>query len=115
MSCLGLKTITKGHNGIATVENYGKAVVGDHGTATAGNFGTAIAGNEGSAIAGDYGTATAGIDGIATAGVAGTLRIKYWDHKTKKVRWARGHIGENGLLPNIAYKTDDAGKFYRVH
>ena len=97
----------------------GHAVVGDLGTATAGRYGTATAGDSGTATAGDSGTATAGYSGTATAGYSGTatagekgeIRIKYWDEEAERYRTKIGYIGEDGLLPDVAYKLDESLKF----
>ena len=61
--------------------------------------------------AGDYGTATAGYYGTATAGDYGIIQIKRWN--VSRYRIVTGYIGEDGLLPNVAYRLDDAGRFVR--
>jgi hypothetical protein len=71
--------------------------------------GTATAGDRGTATAGDRGTATAGDGGTATAGYAGTIIIKRWNGM--RYKFAVGYIGEDGLLPNVAYKLDSDGNF----
>lgn len=54
---------------------------------------------------GVYGDKTAsGIGGEATAGKKGTIIIHWKDGD--RVRVAVGYIGEDGLLPNIAYRFD---------
>jgi len=97
--------------GTATAGDYGTATAGDYGTATAGDSGTATAGRSGTATAGDYGTATAGRSGTATAGEKGEIRIKYWDEEAERYRTKIGYIGEDGLLPDVAYKLDESLKF----
>ena len=92
---------------LASNGGAGRAIVG--GTATAGNYGTATAGDGGTATAGDDGTATAGYGGTATAGNYGTIVIKRWDGNRYRVMV--GYIGENGLLPNVAYRLDEQGRF----
>jgi hypothetical protein len=74
--------------------------------------GTATAGNRGTATAGYAGTATAGDDGTATAGDDGTIIIKRWNGK--RYKFSVGHIGEDGLLPNVAYKLDSDGNFIKA-
>jgi hypothetical protein len=91
------------------VGDYGTATAGDRGTATAGNDETAAAGYRGTATAGDYGTATAGNYGTATAGNYGTIQIRYWDGG--RYRIATGYIGEDGLLPDVAYRLDGNHEF----
>ena len=66
----------------------------------------------GTATAGRHGTATAGYSGTATAGYSGTLVIKW--HDGKRYRIAVGYVGEDGILPNVAYKLDARGKFVRA-
>jgi len=78
---------------------------------SAGDHGTAIAGEDGTATAGYYGTATAGDNGTATAGYYGTLRIQYF--KNNRYRWAIAYVGEDGILPDVAYRLDDEGSFVR--
>lgn len=97
--------------GTATAGYRGTATAGYGGTATAGDGGTATAGDRGTATAGDYGTATAGDRGTATAGVCGQIRIEYY--KNGRYRLAVGYVGEDGLLPNVAYRVEN-GKFVRV-
>ena len=105
-------TATAGDCGTATAGDYGTAIAGDRGTATAGYcgtatagyYGTATAGYRGTATAGDCGTATAGDYGTATAGYRGTIQIRWWDGN--RSRTAVGYVGENGILPNVAYRVE---------
>jgi hypothetical protein len=83
----------------------GTATAGDRGTATAGDFGTATAGNFGTATAGYRGTATAGNFGTATAGNGGIIELSYSD-SAMRLRKKIGYIGEDGLLPEIAYRLE---------
>ena len=50
---------------------------------------------------GVYRTATAGDEGTATAGYRGELRIRW--HDGARFRCAVGYVGEDGILPNVAY------------
>jgi len=81
------------------------AVIG--GTATAGDGGTATAGDGGTATAGNEGTATAGDEGTATAGDGGEIRIRWWDGRASRYRVAVGYVGEDGILPRVAYVVRD--------
>ena len=85
------------------VGNNQVAVVGDYGNATAGDNGIAISGYNGTATAGNYGT--------ATAGMYGTLIIKHCDDRYRTVV---GYVGEDEILPNVAYKLDVDGKFVKA-
>ena len=98
--------------GTATAGDAGTATAGDGGTATAGYGGTATAGYAGTATAGDRGTATAGYAGTATAGYGGMICIKRWNGN--RYRMVVGHIGEDGLLPNVSYRLDEDGSFIRA-
>ena len=102
--------------GTATAGDCGTATAGYGGTATAGYGGTATAtaGDGGTATAGDRGTATAGDGGTATAGYGGTITIRRWDSTASRYRLVVGYIGEGGLLPEVAYRLDDAGAFTRA-
>ena len=110
-------TATAGDDGIATAGYNGTATAGHHGTATAGYNSTVIAGNYGRATAGDCGiattgyrgTATAGGEGTATAGEKGIISIAWYDKNNRK-RLLTGYIGEDGLEPNVPYRTEHDGK-----
>jgi hypothetical protein len=109
-----LGTATAGDLGTATAGYGGTATAGALGTATAGNSGTATAGYGGTATAGALGTATAGYGGTATAGDSGEIRIQWWDDKNGRYRTVIGYTGEDGLLPNVAYRLDDNHKFVKA-
>ena len=68
------------------------------------HFAKVTAGDRGTATAGDCGTATAGYGGTATAGLRGTLVIAWFDGSRRRL--AVGYVGEDGILPNVAYKLD---------
>jgi len=101
-------TATAGDSGTATAGYSGTATAGDSGTATAGYSGTATAGDWGTATAGDWGTATAGDWGTATAGYRGIVELRWYDGS--RYRITVGYIGEDGLLPGVAYRCDSAGR-----
>ena len=105
-------TAIAGYGGTATAGNRGTATAGYGGTATAGDDGTATAGNWGTATAGYGGTATAGKWGTATAGDGGTLILRWWDGC--RDRTVVGHVGENGILANVAYRLNENGKMVKV-
>ena len=56
--------------------------------------------------------ATAGDRGTATAGDWGTIVIKY--HYGNRYRLKVGYIGDDGLMPNTAYRLDDNNNFVEV-
>lgn len=63
---------------------------------------------------GDGGTATAGTRGTATAGDSGTIELAYYDWTGSRSRRKIGYIGEDGLLPHVKYRLNDAGLFVPV-
>ena len=97
---------------VVAVGDSETATAGFGGTATAGYEGTATAGNDGTATAGNGGTAMAGERGTATAGYRGRISLLHWDGN--RYRLITGYIGEDGLLPDTAYKLDSNGKFVKV-
>jgi hypothetical protein len=105
-------TAMAGDEGTAVAGYAGTAMAGYKGIATTGFGGLSMAGNGGTATAGDRGTATAGYAGTASAGIAGTLVIEWWDGR--RYRLAVGYVGEDGLLPGVAYGLDDNHRFVPV-
>lgn len=73
--------------------------------------GTATAGDWGTATAGDDGTATAGYGGTVSAGERGCLILHWRDDMRSRTRLVVGYIGENGLLPGVKYRLNDAHEF----
>ena len=96
-------TAKAGFRGVATAKDDGTAIVGDDGVATAGHRGTAIAGRKGTAKAGDKGT--------AAAGEGGTIVIKRFNWASERYDVFEGHVGENGIQPNVKYRVEFGGKF----
>ena len=82
---------------------YATRTAGYEGTAASGDGGTATAGYRGTAAAGDYGT--------AAAGDWGEIRIRW--HDGRRYRVAVGHVGEDGIRANVAYRVVD-GKLTEV-
>ena len=70
------------------------------------------AGYAGTATAGDRGTAAAGDSGTATAGYEGILLLRWYDGKRYRIE--RFYVGENGILPNQAYRLSDKGQIEKV-
>lgn len=52
------------------------------------------------------------IGGQATAGDGGTVCVWRWDGS--RMRLVIGYPGEDGILPNVAYKCDPSGKLVRA-
>jgi hypothetical protein len=132
----GGKTIA-GYKGTARAGDYGSATAGDKGTAIVGNCGIATAGSYGIAFASYDGVATAGFrgqataqrggrvsvgesgiasvgeGGIASAGQGGQIHIRWYDHKSRKLRTFVGYVGEDGICPDVYYRIEN-GKPRRV-
>lgn len=56
------------------------------------------------------GTATAGDAGTATAGEKGGLVLRIWDGVAGRYRMLVAYVGEDGILPGVAYKATEDGK-----
>ncbi len=129
-------TSTSGHNGTSTGGHYGtstsgtygtsisgvrgKSTSGDYGTSTSGDYGTSTSGVHATSTSGDHGTSTSGYNGTSTSGRYGTstsghngtIIIKYY--KNGRYYSKVGHIGEDGLEPNVAYKLNDSFEFVKA-
>ena len=130
-------TSTSGYRGTSTSSNRGTSTSGAHGTSTSGVGGTSTSGDYGTStssyggisISGDYGTSTSGVGGTstsgdygtstscdggkATSGVLGTIIIKYY--KNERYYSKVGHIGEDGLEPNVVYELDANHNFVKAY
>ena len=111
---------TAGVSGIARTGDGGHSVVGNHGTAISGTHGVSLAGNYGLACSGFNGESFAGIQGKAStkgggvatvydggearAGEGGQIRFCY-TASNKRGLVIVGHVGKDGILPNIFYKV----------
>ena len=47
----------------------------------------------------------------ATAGIGGTLKIKCWNDEIRKYEYKTAKVGEDGILPNVAYRLNRNGCF----
>lgn len=119
---------TSGDHGISTSGDRGTSISGDYGkshssecgisnsghygTSISGYGGTSTSGYGGTSTSGDHGTSTSGNNGTSTTGYWGTIIIKYW--KDGRYYSKVGHIGEDGLEPNVAYKLDDNHNFIKA-
>ena len=101
-----------GSLGEVSVTKNGTAIAGADGKAST-EFGIAIAGHIGTAIAGNRGIAIAGTDGIASAGNDGIIIISYYETCHFYPKRLVGHIGKDGLLPNVKYCVHNE-KFVKV-
>lgn len=93
-----------GHDGISVSGNVGKAI--------SGNCGISLSGHRGNAASGIHGTSITGVEGTARSGDYGNIIIGYY--LNKEIHYKVGHIGEDGLLPNVLYKLDDDLNFIPV-
>jgi hypothetical protein len=113
-------TSTSGYEGTSTSGNRGTSTSGNRGTSTSGYGGTSTSGYEGTSTSGYWGTSTSGNRGTSTSGNRGTstsgnggiLQIKWYDGN--RYRIATAYVGENGILPNVPYRLNDAGEFVRA-
>ena len=105
-------TSSSGHYGTSTSGDHGTSSSGAHSTSTSGAHGTSTSGDYGTSTSGHQGTSTSGQRGKATSGEDGTIIIKYW--KNGRYYSKVGHIGEDGLEPNVAYKLDEKHNFIEV-
>ena len=105
-------TSTSGYGGTSTSGYRGTSTSGYRGTSTSGDGGTSTSGYGGTSTSGDGGTSTSGYGGTSTSGYRGILQIKWYDGY--RYRIATAYVGEDGILPNVPYKLDDAGKFVRA-
>ena len=105
-------TSTSGYGGTSIAGDYGTSTSGDRGTSTSGNCGTSTSGYNGKSTSGNCGTSTSGRYGKSTSGENGTIIIKYC--KNGRYYSKVGHIGEDGLEPNVAYKLDEKHNFIEV-
>jgi hypothetical protein len=100
----------------ATEQPIELATPDEQGAAIAGDFSTAICDvQEGLAVAGECGVAIASDEfGVAAAGDGGLIALAYWDKTTARVRLKIGYVGEDGILPNVAYALDDNHEFFAI-
>jgi len=93
---------------LVTPDDEGAAIAGDYSVAVSDcEDGLAIAGQSGIAIAcEDYGTAAAGENGAMVLG--------YWDTEAHRMRFKIAHVGENSILPDVAYGLDDNHEFFAL-
>jgi hypothetical protein len=54
--------------------------------------------------------ASLGDKGTAMADEKGCILISYWVNSEERYRVAVGYVGENGILPNVRYKVNEAGQ-----
>ena len=101
-----------GYNGKSISGRYGQSTSGIDGQSISGNDGQSTSGIDGQSISGNDGQSTSGNDGQSTSGIDGTIIIKHWDGE--RYRTIVGYVGEDGILPNVAYKLDKKGKFVKA-
>ena len=93
---------------LVTPDEEGAAIAGDYSIAVSDyQDGLAVAGQCGIAIAcEDYGTAAAGENGAFILG--------YWDTDAHRMRFKIGYVGENGILPDVAYGLDNSHELFAL-
>jgi hypothetical protein len=82
----------------------GAILTGGAGSTLTGGYGSILAGGEGATLTGGYGSIlTGGNRSTLTGGSWSILSIKWWDGL--RYRIAIGYVGEDGILPNVAYRA----------
>jgi hypothetical protein len=105
-------TLTGGHDSTLTGGD-GSTLTGGDGSTLTGGYGSTLTGGDGSTLTGGDGSTLTGGDGSTlTGGDGSTLIIKYWDGERYRAKLAE--VGENGILPNVAYKLNDKREFEKV-
>ena len=79
-----------------------KMIGGDESTLTGGNWSTLMGGDGSTLTGGDESTLTGGNGSTLTGGDESTLCWRIWDGKFYRLHTF--YVGENGVLPNVAYK-----------
>ncbi len=113
-------TITGGYSATITGRNFAKITGGncakitggdsatitggDFATITGGDCATITGGNCATITGGDFATITGGNSATITGGYSAVMNFQYWDGKRTRVVTA--YVGEDGILPNVAYKLD---------
>lgn len=111
---------TSSDSGMSITSNKGRAVSGHDGTSvsghngasSSGDCGTSLSGHRGNSVSSINGTSITGVEGTAMAGHHGNIIIGYY--LNNEIYYKVGHIGEDGLLPNVLYKLDDDLNFIPV-
>jgi hypothetical protein len=96
--------MTGGDYATMTGGYYAKMTGGDYATMTGGYSATMTGGYYAKMTGGDYATMTGGYSATMTGGYYAVMNFQYWDGKRTRVVTA--YVGEDGILPNVAYKLD---------
>jgi hypothetical protein len=98
-------TLTGGDKSTLT-GGYGPTLTGGDGSTLTGGDGSTLTGGYGSTLTGGYGSTLTGGDGSTlTGGDGSTLIFRYYDGA--RFRFVVGYVGENGIMPNVAYQLDE--------
>jgi hypothetical protein len=95
-------TLTGGDDSTLTGGYASTLTGGDDSTLTGGNASTLTGGDASTLTGGNASTLTGGYASTLTGGDASGFTFKYWDGN--KYRFAHGYVGEDGILPGVAYK-----------
>ncbi len=99
-----LSVLTGGYSATMTGGYSAKMTGGDYATMTGGISAKMTGGYYATMTGGDSATMTGGISAKMTGGYSAVMNFQYWDGKRTRVVTA--YVGEDGILPNVAYKLD---------
>jgi hypothetical protein len=85
---------------------------GDRATVTGGDRATVTGGDYATVTGGYRATVTGGNDATVTGGGYAILQLKWYDGD--RYRITTDYVGENGVLPYVAYRCDTKGKLVRA-
>ena len=97
-------TMTGGDSATMTGGDSAKMTGGDSATMTGGFSAKMTGGYSAKMTGGDYAKMTGGYSATMTGGDYAVMNFQYWDGKRTRVVTA--YVGEDGILPNVAYKLD---------
>ena len=96
--------MTGGDRANMTGGNYAKMTGGIDATMTGGIGATMTGGDRANMTGGDRANMTGGNDAKMTGGIGAMLVFQYHDSRWRSVV---AYVGENGILPNVAYKLNE--------
>ena len=112
--------VSRGQCGMGCI---GRALTGGDGSTLTGGDGSTLTGGDRSTLTGGYGstltggddsTLTGGYDSTLTGGYCSTLTGKWWDASAGRYRRRLFTVGEDGILPGVAYRMSDVGVLVKV-
>ena len=103
--------LTGGHGSVLT-GGRGSTLTGGCDSVLTGGRGSTLTGGHGSVLTGaDYSVLTGGCGSVLTGEHGSVLTAQFWDSRASRRRLVTAYIGENGILPGVAYRLNDARQF----